>query len=204
MKPSSEDCVYEPSDDTYLLLELLDEWLKPPIVKRIESASDLGTGNGIVARYLSERLRARVVATDISPYAVSDAARRSQSSLLLIVQCNAGSCLRGLDLIVFNPPYLPEGSDDSILGSICDGWLLKAFSDPDSMLQMCIDAASKARYAVAAVYSSLSPVQVEACLESHGFQIVKRKSKRFFFEEIVAVIAVREAGGEGKTSTSRG
>jgi release factor glutamine methyltransferase len=75
---------------------------------------DVGTGSGAVAVALSrERPRARVVATDRSAAAAAIAAgnvgRAGVSGRVLIVVADIVEPFRGpFDLIVSNPPYIPE------------------------------------------------------------------------------------------------
>jgi release factor glutamine methyltransferase len=94
--------VYVPSDDTFALL---DEALK--IVRETDCVLEVGTGCGIIAKFLSMRAKS-VIATDINPYAIKNA------------QINGVNVKRGnffadlaykFDLIVFNPPYLPTSKE---------------------------------------------------------------------------------------------
>jgi release factor glutamine methyltransferase len=94
--------VYVPSDDTFALL---DEALK--IVRETDCVLEVGTGSGIIAKFLSMRAKS-VIATDINPYAIENA------------QINGVNVKRGnffadlaykFDLIVFNPPYLPTSKE---------------------------------------------------------------------------------------------
>ncbi len=90
--------VYEPADDTYLLLEAACKEARPT-----DAVLEVGTGCGLIARALTKRAR-RVIATDINPHAVLNARLNGVNA----VEANL---FKGLDykfdLIVFNPPYLP-------------------------------------------------------------------------------------------------
>lgn len=199
-------CVYEPSDDTKLLIEMIE--MTTPIIKeycgKILAAADIGTGGGSIAYKLAESLKARVIATDISPYAVELASRRLKNDQILVARCNSGSCLsRVVDYTAFNPPYLPPHHDDWMLDKYCDGWYTKALTDPDSMHEMCVDATRISRCAIAAIYSSISPHNLERCLKERGFKIVARVEQSFFFEKLVAVVALR-GNYEAEASSSRG
>lgn len=76
--------------------------------------ADLGTGSGAIALAIArERPRCRIIATDISQDALAVAAANAKGLGLSNVQCLAGDWCAALpdqpfDLIVSNPPYIPE------------------------------------------------------------------------------------------------
>ncbi|MGZ4931556.1 MAG: HemK2/MTQ2 family protein methyltransferase [Halobacteriota archaeon] len=103
--------VYEPADDTYLLLEAACKEVRPT-----DSVLEVGTGCGLVAKVLAKRAR-YVIATDINPHAVVNARLNGVNA----VQADLfGDLDYKFDLVVFNPPYLPTGSDAS------NDWYAKA------------------------------------------------------------------------------
>jgi len=96
--------VYEPCDDTYLLMDAaLDE------VRPTDSVLEVGTGCGVIAKTVAECARC-VIATDKNPRAVANAKLNG-------VEAIAGDLFADLrsqfDLIIFNPPYLPSRGDTS-------------------------------------------------------------------------------------------
>jgi release factor glutamine methyltransferase len=182
-------CIYEPSDDTDLILETLSE-IRP---KRISSALDLGTGSGIIAKILREKIGIpKVVAVDISPYAIA-CAKRNLGNDVLIVACSSTSCLkeRAFDLTILNPPYLPFSENELIEGE-CDYWLKRSWSVTATELEtLCRGALRSSRRIAVLLYSSLSPLDLIECISSEGFKVVKVRRRKFFFEELRAVIAWR-------------
>jgi release factor glutamine methyltransferase len=104
------DGVYDPSEDSYMLVEAaLAE------VKAGEKVLEVGTGSGIVSLFLKDR--ADVVATDISPLACENARRNGVE----VVRADLYHGICGpFDLVIFNPPYLPTADEDR-LGS---GWTM--------------------------------------------------------------------------------
>jgi len=187
------ECVYQPSDDTYLLLDAVEQLFKLVGPDSINDLVELGSGSGVVTAELLERLgQARAVAVDISPYAVIETRRILGSSpRALVVECDAGTCIRSADLVVFNPPYLPPSEWDHLISRKCDGWYLKALVDPESMYRMCVEASRIARKAIVAVYSSISPVNISECLKSRGFSVDTVIKLKMFFEDLIALIALR-------------
>ena len=73
---------------------------------------DIGTGSGAIAITLALEMGTAVVATDISKPALCVAAANgaSLSANIHLVACDLGSALQGgaFDLVVSNPPYVPE------------------------------------------------------------------------------------------------
>lgn len=104
---STKEGVYEPSDDTFLMLDALDGVDRP-----LGSALELGTGTGIVAIYCAKR-GACVTATDINEYALSlskeNAGLNGVAERIKFVKSDLFDNVDGsFDTMIFNPPYLPE------------------------------------------------------------------------------------------------
>lgn len=105
--------VLVPRPETELIVEIacarIDRLTPSDSVRVI----DVGTGSGCIAVTLAaERARASVTATDVSPAALaiaaSNAARHGVASRVdFVVQALTGNA-RDVDLIVANPPYVPE------------------------------------------------------------------------------------------------
>ncbi len=97
---------YEPSDDTYMIMDAIKS------LSRARIALDIGCGSGVLSIVIA---RKGIVAlcVDISPCAVESALSTARNnrieSLVDIVQCDSATCLRSdsVDLVVSNPPYLP-------------------------------------------------------------------------------------------------
>lgn len=99
--------IYEPREDSYLILEE---------VRRLANGNvlDMGTGSGILA--LASALKAdHVIGADIDPKAVEfakDTAKASGLTNLQFVKSDLFSYFQAhpqrFDIIIFNPPYLPE------------------------------------------------------------------------------------------------
>src|SRR5689334_2538461 len=107
------DSVYEPAEDTQLILANLK-------ARRGERALELGTGRGDLALALA-RQGAQVTATDINPAAAAVAMARAQSQGLAVAGLvgDLFAPVRGrFDLIVFNPPYLPTAGEDKVRGPL--------------------------------------------------------------------------------------
>lgn len=114
LRYATDPHVYDPSDDTWLLIEALD-------VRQGDRFLEVGCGAGLAA-IAAARFGARVTASDRNPYALRLArenARRNQVSLRLVQT----DLLRGLrpnkfETIAFNPPYLPTHAHERIPGEV--------------------------------------------------------------------------------------
>ena len=80
-------------------------------IPREATVLDLGTGSGILAIFAADKA-CKVIATDISPYAIRIARINSRfnklSSKILVRRGNLfGPLKEKVDIILFNPPYFP-------------------------------------------------------------------------------------------------
>jgi len=185
------NCAYEPSEDTDMIIDSL----KKLDLNGISSVLDLGTGSGIIAKILREILHIpKVVATDISPYAIACAKQNLKQDELLVA-CNAATCFkdRSFDLVILNPPYLSPSPEDEFLKSKCKGWLLRSFVSSLKDLEiLCLEALRVTRILALIVYSNRSPLDIIECAESEGFEPEILQRKKFFFEELKVIGAWRK------------
>ena len=104
--------VYKPAEDTFLLLDNLK-------VRPGETVLEVGCGNGIVSLTAAQHTN-RVVATDINPSAVEAVKRNAKLNRLEgKVEARVGLLFKPVagerfDLIIFNPPYLPQEPKEKI------------------------------------------------------------------------------------------
>ena len=101
--------VYLPSEDTYLLLETLQEDLKK---KRIKNALEIGTGSGYIFLGIYNQVN-NLVVTDINPIVITylnNLKKEYKLEKMKIIKSNLFNNLKKgeFDLIIFNPPYVPS------------------------------------------------------------------------------------------------
>lgn len=90
--------MYVPSDDTFLLAECIKQYSG-------RWALEIGVGSGVLLNLL-EKSFANVAGSDIDLRALQHCRGRSDA---MLVCCDAASVFAGrFDLIVSNPPYLPD------------------------------------------------------------------------------------------------
>ena len=90
--------MYIPSDDTFLLADCIKQY-------RGRWALEIGVGSGVLLNLLEKNF-AHVAGSDIDLRALQHCRGRSGA---MLVCCDAASAFAGrFDLIVSNPPYLPD------------------------------------------------------------------------------------------------
>jgi len=170
--------VYEPAEDSYLLIESL-------MVEPGEKVLEIGSGTGIVSLHCA-KAGAEVIATDISADAVRCTKRNSEYNSLSVnvLRSDLFDGIRGrFDLIIFNPPYLPADDSRDLRWSagptgreVIARFLAGAGKhlEPDGRIVL--------------VLSSLTGLkELERLSESLGFHAKILGEKRLFFEIIYAV-----------------
>ncbi len=184
--------VYQPSDDTFLLADHLGT--HPGL-----RVADIGSGCGILG-ILAASKGCNVTAVDINPFAI-DCSRLNASlnGVSNRFEAKLGDLFQVLgeekfDLLIFNPPYLPQ-SDEEETG----GWLEKAWQGGSSGKEV-IDRFLKdgSRHLLTGgeirmVLSSLShPESTILDLEARGFEVTILAKEKLDFEELI-VLKVRKS-----------
>jgi len=113
--------VYEPSEDSYLLIDALEADLKTLHALKPMICLEIGSGSGIVITALAVALKkhhnSHFVAIDINPEACRVTRRTSlvNSVDVDILQMNLLDCIQiryTFDIILFNPPYVVTEYDE--------------------------------------------------------------------------------------------
>ena len=186
----TDDLVYIPSDDTFLLAENLE-------IKEGQSVLEIGTGSGLVSMYAS-LLTDDVTATDINYNALELAEKNFKLNNISTIKLEFGDLFepvkdKKFDVILFNTPYLPTDSDDIInddLNYAFDGGL-----DGRKVIDRFINQVSNhlnEKGIVQIIQSSLSDNdRTLDMFDRNGFVAEIAESEKFFFEEIVLINAYK-------------
>lgn len=95
-------------------LQLFDQWLQRS--KPFANAIDLGTGCGVLTFYMLKHGVSNVIATDINPNAIhsvgQDLYRHDLGSRVRLINADLleGISCNSIDLVVFNPPWIPDNA----------------------------------------------------------------------------------------------
>ena len=186
----TDDNVYVPAEDSYLLAENLQ-------IKEGQSVLEMGTGSGIVAMYAS-RLTDKITATDINFDACELARKNFRKNNIENIEILWGNLFdvvenRKFDVILFNTPYLPTEEDevlDNTINYAFDGGLngrkvidlflneVKNHLNDGGIVQM--------------IQSSLSGNdETLSKLDELGFIAEIAASEHFFFEDITLINAYK-------------
>ncbi|RZF34010.1 hypothetical protein LSTR_LSTR012355 [Laodelphax striatellus] len=114
--------VYEPSEDTFLLLDALEAELPRLVGGSARLVVELGSGAGLVIAAVSRALQggAHCVAVDINPAAcrATQATAALNDARVEVIRGDLLECLLpgAIDLLIFNPPYVVTHADEIYQG----------------------------------------------------------------------------------------
>ena len=183
----TDDLVYIPSDDTFLLAENLE-------IEPTDTVLEIGTGTGIVALY-AYKLSKNITVSDIN-YNALELAEKNFKNNNANIELVFGNLFepfkdRKFDVILFNTPYLPT-SEDEILNDELN-YAFDGGEDGRTVIDSFINEVKNylnKNGKVQLIQSSLSDNNKTLDkLEKNGFICEISKSEKFFFEEIVLINA---------------
>jgi release factor glutamine methyltransferase len=171
------DEVYQPAEDTYLLLKVALNEAKPT-----DEVIELGCGRGLIASALAPKVK-RVIATDINPHAVGIAKSKGLDTV-------RADIFRGIhakfDLIIFNPPYLPTSDEEKI-----EGWLNHAFDGGQSGREIVFRFLENLREhlredgrALLLISSETGLEEVKKKAREEKLEVYEASQERYFFEHL--------------------
>ena len=191
------DEVYEPAEDTHLLLRVALEEVGPD-----DRVLEMGCGRGIISKRLVPLAR-KVLATDLNPRAVRILRRAGIDVVQADLFCGIQS---RFDLVLFNPPYLPTTEDE-----VLEGWLNFAFDGGKTgrdtinrFLETLGDHLEPERGRALLLISSLSGLsEVREKAEKEGLTVEVVAKEKYFFEELFVLrLTLRPSAGPEKASAA--
>lgn len=183
-----ENPVYEADEDSYLLIEALDDELSSLKSSKLKLSSlsllDMGSGSGVIGEFA---LKKKIATTfvDINPLSIDYISKKfSNKKLATIIESDLFSNIPNtkFDIITFNTPYLPD--DEELIDPALHGGPV-GYEVTVKFLDGVKSFLSKDGVLIFLISSLTHPDVVEAKLYKLGlsYKIVKRK--KLFFEELL-------------------
>lgn len=162
--------IYEPREDSYLLQKYVLKFAKGKVL-------DMGTGSGILAEIALKKTK-NVLAADIDEEAVEYVKNKKINA----VQSNLFSNIKGkFDLIIFNPPYLPDNKKLKDLA--LDGGK-KGYELLERFLKQAKNYLNKDGKILILFSSLTKKSKVDKILKENGYTFACLETQRIFFEEL--------------------
>ncbi|GHJ84029.1 hypothetical protein NliqN6_0431 [Naganishia liquefaciens] len=207
------DSVYEPAEDSFILLDALEQDLE-----RIRSSEpticlEIGSGSGIASAFLANAVgpsTALFLSTDINPNACSATQNTSHLNKVNINPVRASlvdpllariRAVRGVDVLLFNPPYVPteelellqtqQGAD---IGATWAGGL-DGMKVTDIILDLLPELLQPRGVFYLVAVSENNPQQICQTMKGRGFEAevaLKRRAGR----ELLHVLKIVKPAGE--------
>lgn len=168
--------IYTPAEDSYLLADCAQQYSG-------KSAIEIGVGSGMILDALRRRFD-QVIGTDIDVEALRFC--RKKSSALLIC-CDAASALARaarFDLVVSNPPYLPD--DEPFIDPTVHGGPA-GIESTVRFIESALPLLAPGGRILVITSSLADQAALEQLVASRGLRKRFVKEKRLFYETLSAV-----------------
>lgn len=187
--------VYEPSEDSFLLLDALEKdqkWLNTRFKSTVPLTVEIGSGSGIVTTFMMQNEipneNSVYLSTDLNPWALEatlDTSKRNscESKMFDVLRSDLTKSIRKnqIDILVFNPPYVPAESVPPVPEAKEDGnndeWLFLALdggSEGMEVTQLLLDALPEAMTPQGVAYILFCarniPDKIVKCMEERGWK----------------------------------
>ena len=159
--------IYEPREDSFLLQKIVKKEIKPT-----DKVLDMGTGSGIQA-ITAKEITKDVTAVDINPECIKKL-KQSNPEINSFQSDLFNNIKESYDLILFNPPYLPEDQNEPKDSALATTGGKKGHEIIQSFLQ---DAKKhlNPKGRILLLYSSLSG-NIEKLARDYNFEILTEES----------------------------
>ena len=187
--------VYLPSDDTDLLLEVIEEKITKEN-KNYNKAIEIGSGNAFLSLALYQNVK-ELYSTDINPIVIDyllNVKERYNLEKMKVVYSNLFDSIdetEKFDLVIFNPPYVPteELSEDEDLDEI-NGYDLAVNGGIegreiiDKFIEQLPSHLSEKGECYLLISSLNNPIEIIENLKQRKLNAEIIGSKKLFFEEL--------------------
>lgn len=168
--------IYEPAEDSFLLQKQVKKY-----VKKDMKVLDLGTGSGIQAETVKE-ITNNVLAADINKEAVEFVKKKG----IKTIQSNLFSNIKEkFDLIIFNPPYLPEDKREDKESALTTTGGKKGYEILEKFFKQAKKHLKK-NGKILIVFSSLTNKEkVDEIIKDNGFKFKLLEKQKISFENLL-------------------
>ncbi len=172
--------VYQPQEDSYLLLELVKK-------EAFGKVLEIGTGTGILAIAATKKKNVKsVVAADVNEKALAAAAANAKKAKIKFIQSDLFKNIKGkFNTIIFNPPYLPQDKgveDAAIYGGKKGHETIERFLDgsPEHLTE---------NGRILLLFSSLTKRdRIDEIIANNGYEYELFSQQSLFFEKLYTYI----------------
>jgi len=169
--------MYRPREDSFFLSQVLENFFKGKKLKT-KKFLDMGSGSGIQAETLARfTKKENITCIDIDPAVIKFLAKKGFKTAYSDLFSNIKS---KFDVIIFNPPYLPEHEHDKILDTT------GGKKGDETILRFLVQAKShlKKDGKIILLISSHTPRKKIFELLDTGYKYKKIAEKKLFFEKL--------------------
>ena len=172
--------IYEPREDSFLLQKYVAQYAKGDVL-------DMGSGSGIQAETALQNTR-RVIAADINAEAVHHLKKKGIAVIHSDLFTNIPP--KKFDLIIFNPPYLPEDKRERMEDRLA---LTGGKYGYEVLERFFMQAKNylKQNGKILIIFSTITG-DIEFILKQQGYTFKKLDEQSFFFEKIFVYIIERK------------
>ena len=173
--------IYQPAEDSYLLSNILKDFLKNK--NKDIKILDIGSGSGIQAKTCKDLGFTNIITADINQEAIKHLKKQEFKTIQSDLFSNIKS-KRKFDLIIFNPPYLPEDKREPKDSKINTTAGKKGYEIIIKFLKQA-KLHLKEKATILLLFSSLSqPNIIKKQAEQLGYNIKLLDSQKLDFEEL--------------------
>jgi release factor glutamine methyltransferase len=187
LKISCPEQVYFPREDSILMAEVLEKVISTNKVsyKQTIEVLEIGCGSGFLS-ILAASLGTQVTAVDINPVAVDTTKQNAKTNnikLTSLVSDLFSKVTKKFDLIIFNPPYLPN-EDSKLKGS-------ETWADSGQIKKFIQQVSNHLNPSgtVLLLISSLTQTPVEQLLQQNNLSFKTIAKKKLPWEELEVLSA---------------
>ena len=175
--------IYQPAEDSYLLQETLKEFLKTKNHNSIQIL-DMGSGSGIQVETCKKLGFNNILTTDIKSMAISHLKKLGFKSRETNLFSNIKKSEK-FDLIIFNPPYLPEDKREPKDSRLATTAGKKGYEIIIKFLKQATNHLKTKKSSILLLFSSLSkPKIILKQAKDLGYDYDLLNNQKLFFEEL--------------------